>query len=79
MELLRKGIIFVLVLDLSEAYDMVLKTLRLAKLEKLLPSNLVRQLKVFIKTVTAKVSGHNGDNDSNAPRANSGGLYSKSS
>lgn len=55
--MLRDTIQFILVLDLAKAYDTVLKSLLIEKMERELPSNLVRQLKVFITTVMARVSG----------------------
>lgn len=55
--LLRKGIYYLLVLDLSKAYDTVLKAMLIEKLKKLLPVNLVKQLLVFITSVMAKVAG----------------------
>lgn len=55
--LLWDTIQFILVLDLAKAYDTVLKTLLIEKLEQVLPRNLVCQLKVFITTVKTRVSG----------------------
>lgn len=55
--MIRKGINFILVLDLSKAYETVLKALVIEKLKEIVPVNLVNKLRVFIKTVTAKVTG----------------------
>lgn len=55
--MIRKGINFILVLDLSKAYDTVLKALLIEKLKESIPTNLVNKLRVFITTVTAKVTG----------------------
>lgn len=55
--LIREVIYFIMVLDLSEAYDTVLKALLIEKLQKVLPSNLVQYFLVFITTVRANVSG----------------------
>lgn len=46
-----------MVLDLAKAYDSVLKTLLIKKLERVIPINLLNYLKVFISTVVATVSG----------------------
>lgn len=56
-ELIRNGVRYVLVLDLSKAYDTVLKLLLIKKLQRIIPSNLLSQVKVFISTVVVKVSG----------------------
>lgn len=45
-----------MVLDLAKAYDSILKLLLIEKLEEKVPQNLVRQLKVFIMTVVARVT-----------------------
>lgn len=55
--LIRSGIKYVLVLDLSKAFYTVLKSLLIEKLKKLIPKNLLSQLKVFISTVVARVAG----------------------
>lgn len=55
--LIRSGIKYILVLDLAKAYDTVLKMALIKKLENLIPTNLLNQLRVFIATVVAKVSG----------------------
>lgn len=55
--LIREDIYFILVMDLSKAYDTVLKALPIEKLKKALPVKLVSQLKVFITMLMARVSG----------------------
>lgn len=55
--MIQDGIEFILVLDLSKAYDTVLKLLLIEKLKKVIPPNLVIQLRVFISTVIATVTG----------------------
>lgn len=53
---LRRGINFILVLDSSEAYGTILKALLIKKLERVLPSKLVQQIKLFITTVMDRVT-----------------------
>lgn len=55
--LLKRGIQYLLVLDLAKAYDSVLKLLLIEKKRTVVPENFVSKLKVFITTVVEKVSG----------------------
>lgn len=55
--LLRKGIQYILVLDLAKAYDTVLRRLLLEKLKRRVLRNLVNQLRVFLSTVVDRVAG----------------------
>lgn len=49
---------YILILDVSKAYDTVLKMMLIEKLKTLTPANILNQFRMFIHTLVAKVDGY---------------------